>query len=138
MAKSKFIIGAGMPKAGSTSLFHFLDKSDLFRQYPAKESNYLKNEKFSLEDYIKIFRAYKANSGKLFLEITPSYIYSDMFPQNLKAFDLNDTFAFLVLRDPVHRTISHYMHDLRLGQCIYLPQDFLEEDNFSNSVYFKL
>ena len=60
-----------------------------------------------------------------------------MFFQNLKAFDPNDTFAFLVLRDPVHRTISHYMHALRLGQCVHLPQDFLEEDNFSNSDYFK-
>lgn len=125
-----------MPKAGSTSLFHFLADSHLFRIFESKESNFLKNDNFLMSEYVKIFHDHSSlSSDKPFFEITPSYIFDEVFFKNLEHFDPEETFVFLVLRDPIRRALSHYVHDLRLGQCDYLPADIIAPENINTSPY---
>ena len=100
-----FII-AGTPKAGTTSLYHYLSKHpDIFLPFRKEilyfDSSYHKG----LPWYERHFRGY--NGQKAVGDITPSYLHNPCVPKRI-AQTLPGVKLVCILRDPVERAYSHY------------------------------
>ncbi|MBA3646969.1 MAG: sulfotransferase [Chitinophagales bacterium] len=118
-----FIVGA--PKAGTTSLYYYLDKHPEVFMSPIKEPNYFSyNETVAqdlyhkekgvgtLKEYLELFKNVK--NEKIIGEASVSYLYYPSVPQ--KIYDFNaDSKIVIVLRNPVDRAFSHYFMEHKLG-----------------------
>jgi hypothetical protein len=119
-----FII-VGAPKAGTTSLYHYLTKHPQVFMSDPKEVNYFSCEEIEAqglyykdfkiknrEDYEKLF--HDAQGKKAIGEASVSYLFYPKTPQKIKDM-LPDVKIIILLRDPVSRGFSHYLMDYRLG-----------------------
>lgn len=115
-----FIIGA--PKAGTTSLHHYLDqhpqiqmsanKEPHFFAGPADGIPYAMGRVDSQDRYEKLFDAAVAVRG----EASPTYSCHPRrrgVPERIKQLVPDAKFIYMV-RDPVARTVSHYQHRVAL------------------------
>ena len=123
MLPNLFIVGT--PKAGTTSLHHYLDfHPEVFMSNP-KETNYFTfdeikkqnlyyNEEHisTRESYLALFK--KAGNLPIIGEASVSYLF---YPGTAKKlFDFNpNSKIIIILRNPVERCYSHYLMDRRLG-----------------------
>jgi hypothetical protein len=123
MLPNLFIVGS--PKAGTTSLHHYLDfHPEVFMSNP-KETNYFTfdeikkqnlyyNEEHisTIESYLALFK--KAGNMPVIGEASVSYLF---YPGTAKKlFDFNPhSKIIIILRNPVERCYSHYLMDRRLG-----------------------
>jgi hypothetical protein len=111
-----FIIGA--PKAGTTSLHYYLNLHPQIHMSSTKEPHffieqdgvpsYVANHITSLDEYEKLFESMAEVRG----EASPSYAEYPRHkgaPERISALIPEAKFIYLV-RDPIARTISHYMH----------------------------
>jgi len=118
-----FIVGA--PKAGTTSLYHYLkEHPDVFM--PAeKEPNFFSSEELDqqklyynatrhrdTDGYLQLFNA--AQEQQKIGEASVSYLYYPTVPAKIKA-AAPDARILISLRDPVLRAQSHFEMDERLG-----------------------
>jgi hypothetical protein len=135
MPKSKFnldFVGVGAEKAGTTWI------ADCLREHPEV---YIPKEKeiFFFNDYDPHFlsiKNYRYNrglawyarqfngkrSGKKIGEISPTYLYSRVTAKRIKK-SFPKVKIIVVLREPVKRLHSQYIHDLRLGVIKDVPLD---------------
>jgi Sulfotransferase family len=151
-APNFFLVGA--PKAGTTSLYHYLDQHPAIYMSPIKEPHYLANEirlenftdkirarteerlpalrrylegpmseKFSggpvseWKDYLKLFhRVYRETAIG---EASVCYLWSRTAPFNIAA-RFPDSRILIMLRDPVERAYSQYLHALSFTRS-YVP-----------------
>jgi len=118
-----FIVGA--PKAGTTSLFYYLNKNKGICMSSIKEPNFfssqdLKTQKIyydslildNLKEYERIFTP--KNKQQIIGEASVSYLFYPTVANRI--FDYNPrSKIIIILRDPVERAFSHYSMDLRLG-----------------------
>ena len=118
-----FIVGA--PKAGTTSLFYYLNKNKGICMSSIKEPNFfssqdLKTQKIyydslildNLKEYERIFTP--KNKQQIIGEASVSYLFYPNVANRI--FDYNPrSKIIIILRDPVERAFSHYSMDLRLG-----------------------
>ena len=118
-----FIVGA--PKAGTTSLFYYLNKNKGICMSSIKEPNFfssqdLKIQKIyydslildNLKEYERIFTP--KNKQQIIGEASVSYLFYPNVANRI--FDYNPrSKIIIILRDPVERAFSHYSMDLRLG-----------------------
>ena len=118
-----FIVGA--PKAGTTSLFYYLNKNRGICMSNIKEPNFfssqdLKIQKIyydslildNLKEYERIFTP--KNKQQIIGEASVSYLFYPNVANRI--FDYNPrSKIIIILRDPVERAFSHYSMDLRLG-----------------------
>ena len=118
-----FIVGA--PKAGTTSLFYYLNKNKGICMSSIKEPNFfssqdLKIQKIyydslildNLKEYERIFTP--KNKQQIIGEASVSYLFYPNVANRI--FDYNArSKIIIILRDPVERAFSHYSMDLRLG-----------------------
>tara|TARA_B110000240_G_C13513235_1_gene461255 strand:- start:6751 stop:7614 length:864 start_codon:yes stop_codon:yes gene_type:complete len=118
-----FIVGA--PKAGTTSLFYYLNKNKGICMSNIKEPNFfsskdLKIQKIyydslildNLKEYERIFTP--KNKQQIIGEASVSYLFYPNVANRI--FDYNPrSKIIIILRDPVERAFSHYSMDLRLG-----------------------
>ena len=118
-----FIVGA--PKAGTTSLFYYLNKNKGICMSNIKEPNFfssqdLKTQKIyydslildNLKEYERIFTP--KNKQQIIGEASVSYLFYPNVANRI--FDYNTrSKIIIILRDPVERAFSHYSMDLRLG-----------------------
>jgi hypothetical protein len=123
MLPNLFIVGT--PKAGTTSLHHYLDfHPEVFMSNP-KETNYftyeeIKKQKLyyneehisTKESYLALFK--NASNSPVIGEASVSYLF---YPGTAKKiFDFNPKAKIIIiLRNPVERCYSHYLMDKRLG-----------------------
>ncbi len=123
MLPNLFIVGT--PKAGTTSLHHYLSfHPEVFMSTP-KETNfftyddikkqdlYYKEEHISSKDqYLNLFK--KVKNEHVIGEGSVSYLY---YPGTAKKlFDFNPkSKIIIILRNPVERCYSHYLMDYNLG-----------------------
>jgi hypothetical protein len=128
-APNFFLVGA--PKCGTTSLYHYLGQHPDIYISPTKEPNYFANE-IRFENFSEDFqRTDSANPGsgpvaewaeylKLFQhakgetavgEASVCYLWSKTAPGNIAA-NFPDARMIMVLRDPVERAFSQYLHML--------------------------
>jgi len=113
-ADKRFLIVAGQPKAGTTSVFDWMAQHPDICGSRTKETRFFLDADYplprsfgfdgsNLEDYAKLF---EAPDRKVLLEATPDYMFSPAF---LQVADLLPNARIVVLlRDPVDRVTSAY------------------------------
>lgn len=127
MNKPNFII-AGFAKCGTTALHYYLDSHPEIYMPKKKELHYFTQPNISknnrgpgdleannslvkdYQTYLSLFKGVKAQ--KLIGETSPSYInYPDCFVQIKK--NLGDPKFIILIRDPIKRSYSNYLHLVR-------------------------
>ena len=130
MTKSKLpnFIVVGFPKSGSTALHYYLENHPEIFMPLKKELHFFSSDKLlklnkgpgdkevkkfmitSLSDYKKIYKNVKHE--KAIGEVSPSYInHPDRIPLIKKT--LGEPKIIIILRDPINRAYSNYLHLLR-------------------------
>jgi hypothetical protein len=117
-----FIVGA--PKAGTTSLYHYLNenleiemssqKEPDFFSYEALQNQklyYAKNRINTIEKYHSLF---KREDNILRGEASVSYLFYKDVPNRIIEYNPNAK-IIIMLRNPIDRAFSHYLMDYRLG-----------------------
>lgn len=108
----------GVPKAGTTSIFSYLNlHKDVFGSNP-KEPGYFHplrwGEKLAnIAKYEKAFSGY--SNQKYAMEATPGYFYGGKKVSDKMKKLLPNSKVIIVLRDPVQRLFSFYKYKLSLG-----------------------
>ena len=118
-----FIVGA--PKAGTTSLYHYLNEHPQIEMSSQKEPDYFSdaaiqeqgmyyggNRIDTEEKYNGLFNAQKKDI--IFGEGSVSYLFYPTVAQDIKAYNPMAK-IIIMLRDPIDRAFSHYLMDYRLG-----------------------
>ena len=147
MNKPNFII-SGFPKCGSTSLHYYVDAHPEIFMPKQKELHYFtqsdisklnkgpgdleakKSQVKSLESYFKMFEG--AANKKIIGETSPSYIN---YPNSLKKINkqLDNPKIIILLRDPIKRAYSNYLHLLREHRETESFSKSLDLENFRKS-----
>jgi len=125
MSKPNFFI-VGTPKAGTTSLYYYLEEHPEIYMSPIKETNYFSFSEigeqelyYPSDDYVTTPEAYEAQftgvtTEKAIGEASVSYLFYPSTADKIKEFN-PDSRIIIVLRNPVDRGFSHYLMDKRLG-----------------------
>ena len=123
MKPNFFIVGT--PKAGTTSLYEYLQEHPDVYMSPIKETNYFSFEEiekqglFYNEEHINSIDKYLAQfadvrTEKAIGEASVSYLFYDSVPDKIKNFNPHSK-IIIVLRNPIERGFSHYLMDKRIG-----------------------
>ena len=130
-----FIVGA--PKAGTTSLYHYLNEHPEIVMSRQKETDYFSDEDLqkkglyygknrinTLEKYHSLFQNV---DQKKIGEASVSYLFYEDVPQKIKAYNSNGK-IIIMLRNPVDRAFSHFLMDYRLGLISKSFESILENE----------
>lgn len=143
MMKNKpnfFIVGT--PKAGTTSLYHYLDEHPEVFVSPVKETNFFSYNEikdqglFYGEEHISTLAQYEsqfvnAGSAKAIGEASVSYLFYPSVPAKIKQYS-PDAKIIVILRNPVERGYSHYLMDKRLGLVRVPYEDIIEKKGITH------
>lgn len=143
-----FII-VGAPKAGTTSLYHYLSGHPQVFMSTPKEVNYFSHEEIEAQnlyyDYFKVDnqdeyeQLFEAASDEMAIgEANVSYLFYPETPAKIKKI-IPDCKIIIILRDPVERGFSHYLMDYRLG-LVKLPYDeiiYKQSDHKHIDLYYQ-
>lgn len=127
-----FIVGAA--KAGTTYLHWLLGTHPDICMSTVKEPHFFARAQINpslprpqtLEQYLRLFPGSAAAS--FVGEASPSYLFDSEAAARLAEF-CPEAKIIITLRDPVARTYSHYLMDVRLGQETLSFRQALEEDS---------
>jgi len=134
-----FIVGA--PRAGTTSLYDYLDRTkDVFMSLQ-KEPHYFSSIEHSSihprvirdkKKYLALFK--KANNAKAIGEASTSYLWD---PESAKLIHNTVPHAkiIIMLRDPIERTFSHYIFRLSAGKTYSFTEAIREAMEPKNDYY---
>lgn len=128
MTMPNFLI-IGAAKAGTTSIYHYLQQHPQIYMCPGKEPRFfaLEGEKLdfrgltpginqtsvtTLEEYCQLFQ--EVTTEKAIGEASTIYLSSSKAPDRIK-YHLPDVKLIAILRDPSERAFSSYMHLVRDG-----------------------
>lgn len=125
-----FIVGT--PKAGTTSLYHYLNNHPEISMSIRKETNFFsyaaieKQKMYGMQDRINTIEKYHSlftdNKSKILGEASVSYLFYRDVPEKIRSYN-QDAKIIIMLRNPIDRAFSHYLMDLRLG---FVNNDFDE------------
>ena len=107
----------GCPKSGTTTLFKILCQHSQIHTPKFKEPFFFNNSNYQngIDWYAKTYYDDIKNE-KWVLDFTPSYLYSDEALFRINEYSKGKDLKFIVmLRNPVERAYSHYLHTLRDG-----------------------
>lgn len=115
-APNFFLLGGA--KCGSTTLFHLLDQHPDLYLAPEKEAHFFNADRYYrrglpayLEDHFRGAGEYAVRG-----EATPQYFHrAGKVAPRMKATLGGDLRFVIILRDPVRRAWSHYLHQRSLG-----------------------
>lgn len=124
MKETTFFI-VGTPKAGTTSLYHYLEEHPEIYLSPIKETNYFSYEAIKAqnlyykEEHISTIEEYQEQfknsvAEKAIGEASVSYLFYPEVPEKIKSYNANAN-IIIILRNPVDRGFSHFLMDSRLG-----------------------
>ena len=131
MVMPNFLV-IGAAKAGTTSVYEYLKQHPQIWMSPLKETNFFALEgetlnfrgpgdqdyinRFSItkiEDYINLFQGV---SNQIAIgEASPLYLYSPKAPERIRHYT-PDTKIIIILRNPVDRAYSSFLHLIRDGR----------------------
>lgn len=150
MIMPNFVI-VGAAKAGTTSLYAYLQQHPQIYLSPVKETNFFAFEREKLDflgginpSYLADFKTniydYRAQFAGVTNEIaigeaSPAYLYLPQAVERIKHY-LADPKIIIILRDPVERAYSHYLHHLRdrlVPHCDFLEALKLEPERIANN-----
>ena len=125
MALPTFII-IGAPKAGSTSLYHYVGQHPEVFTSPVKEPRFFwtyrtSSHTESLSDYEDLFRG--SEGYKAVGEGSPAYLSDENTPRLIKEL-IPNVKLMAILRDPYERAFSHFVFSRLRGE--ETEEDFLE------------
>ena len=133
-----FIVGA--PKAGTTSLYYYLNEHPEIEMSTKKETDffsdsaiqkqglyYAKNRIDTLEKYHSLF---PAAQEKKYGEASVSYLFYEDVPEKIKAYNSKGK-IIIMLRNPVDRAFSHYLMDYRLGLISSTFEEVFESTSYN-------
>jgi hypothetical protein len=132
-----FIVGA--PKAGTTSLYHYLNEHPQIEMSSQKEPDYFsdtaiqeqgmyygKNRIDTEEKYNTLFNTQKKDV--IFGEGSVSYLFYPTVAQDIKAYN-SIAKIIIILRNPIERAFSHYLMDYRLGLVSDSFEDIINKES---------
>lgn len=131
----------GAEKAGSTSLYRWLISHPWIARPERKEIRYLTGPENDLgllwyKSHFPIRRFVRGANGErrasITLDATPSYLFDPWSPARAQSV-LPEAKIIVLLRNPIHRAWSHYLHWLRMGwesepfeEAIYRPEELID------------
>jgi len=139
------LIIAGVPKAGTTSLFTYLNAHPEVYGSKVKETCYFLPLRFGqdiqpLNEYKKFFEIH--GEPKYILESTPGYFYGRLIPKLIKDY-LHNVKIIIVFREPLDRLLSFYNHMKNvlkidkqvtfkeyLGLCLKYNENYFADKHF--------
>ena len=107
----------GCPKSGTSTLFKILCQHSQIHTPKFKEPFFFNNSNYQngIDWYANTYYDDIINE-KWVLDFTPSYLYSDEALFRINEYSKGKDLKFIVmLRNPVERAYSHYLHTLRDG-----------------------
>jgi hypothetical protein len=117
-----FIVGA--PKAGTTSLYHYLNQHIEIEMSSKKEPDFFSNSslkeqrlyyaKDRIDTIEKYHRLFKKDDVILRGEASVSYLFYEDVPDKIITYN-PDAKIIIMLRSPIDRAFSHYLMDYKLG-----------------------
>lgn len=110
-----FVIGA--PKCGTTTLYHLLKQHPQIYMPSVKEPGFFSSDRQyarGLDYYVESFFR-NADRWPVRGEATPWYLYPPQVPERIAAAVGEDARFIAILRDPVERTYSMYLDQVRRG-----------------------
>ena len=123
MKVNLFIVGT--PKAGTTSLHHYLNEFPEILMSTRKEPDFFSDREIqeqglyygssrinTLTKYNSLFSDWLDES--IIGEASVSYLFYPNVPQRIKLYNDNSK-IIIMLRNPIERAFSHYLMDYRLG-----------------------
>lgn len=141
-----FLIGA--PKAGTTSLFRYITQhTDVFgarfkeTHFFSDDTKYKRGEKYYLDRYFP-----GADGYSIRVDATPEYLRSakKVAPRIRRCSKKSEIKFVVILRDPVERAWSNYLHRRRVGaepltfrEALGQEQERLSENPTSFAAYFQ-
>ncbi|MGN6616906.1 MAG: sulfotransferase family protein [Ilyomonas sp.] len=136
-----FIVGA--PKAGTTSLYHYLEQHPEIYMSPIKETNYFsrpeinssglfykKKNEWTIDQYAEQFEG--LTTEKAIGEASVSYLFYPNVPYKIKQFN-PDAKIIIMLRNPIDRGFSHYLMDRRVGFTNLSYEDIVYRKEFEKN-----
>ena len=127
-----FIVGA--PKAGTTSLYHYLNEHPQVEMCIQKEPDYFSDKAINKQGMYygksRVNTSHKYESlfaqkeSVVYGEASVSYLFYDNVAEAIKKYNPNAK-IIIMLRNPIDRAFSHYLMDYRLG---------LVSDSFENII----
>ena len=140
-----FIVGA--PKAGTTSLYKYLNQHQDVVMSSVKEPNYFSNEELESQDLYYASKnitdekdyhsLFQANGEKKKLgEASVSYLFYPKVSKRIFTYN-KDAKMIIILRNPVDRAYSHYKMDFRLGFVKRDFEDLVLNNNQEGSLFYQ-
>lgn len=126
-----FIVGA--PRAGTTSLYNYLNEISEVFMSPVKEPGFfIPNDfrNFSEKTYLELFENVKDEIA--IGEATAGYLGNEKTPFLIKE-KVPNAKIIITLRDPVNRIFSHYLNRLRTGDTKLSFEDAVKQYFDNNS-----
>lgn len=104
-------------KGGTTSLFHYLASHPDISGAILKETNYFIEEKNYWRGGGWYASLFPCNSGGVSFEASPNYTKRHLFPGVAERINkaLPNVKLIYIVRNPLERTISHYLHSIAAG-----------------------
>tara|TARA_B100000073_G_scaffold343079_1_gene347232 strand:- start:300 stop:1151 length:852 start_codon:yes stop_codon:yes gene_type:complete len=141
MKVNLFIVGA--PKAGTTSLYHYLNQHPDIVMSKEKEPDFFSKENLSSQKlyYNSKFASSLSNYHDLFDfsdhlfygEASVSYLFYSGVAEKIKAYNPKSKIV-IMLRNPIDRAFSHFLMDFRLG---LVSEDFETIFNKKSGLFFQ-
>ena len=118
MAMPNFLI-IGAMKSGTTALYYYLEQHPQVYMSPVKEPNFFCSEENSDGDFATRLGAYQdlfrdVSGEKAIGEASHCYLYEPEAAARIQEY-ITDAKLIAVLRDPVDRAYSHFLHMVRNG-----------------------
>lgn len=126
-----FIVGA--PRAGTTSLYNYLNEIPEVFMSPVKEPGFfIPNDfrNFSEKTYLELFENVKDEIA--IGEATAGYLVNEKTPFLIKE-KVPNARIIITLRDPINRIFSHYLNRLRTGDTKLSFEDAVKQYFDNNS-----
>src|SRR5918995_644162 len=117
-APNFFIIGA--QKAGTTSLYHYLNQHPQIYMSPVKEPFFFDHEFSSngevvQQEFAEHQALFQGAKGETAIgEASPLYIYAPGTPERIKEY-VPEARSIALLRNPADRAYSAFLHAVRIG-----------------------
>lgn len=114
-----FLIGA--QKSGSTFLYEIISQDPEFATSDEKEPSFFSKPCYDRSKFQKLFSLSK--ESRFMLDASTSYLHVAGTSEQIEKRLGLDVFVLAVLRDPVERAISGYLHELKHGRDLRKPDE---------------
>lgn len=122
-AKKRFLIVAGAPRCGTTSLFNYLSSHPEVNAATTKEVRFFLDEGYplpraccfaqGLSEYARYFPGWEACNEKVLMEASPDYLFSKTALRVREV--LPNARLVFILRNPKERLVSCYRYAMQRG-----------------------